>query len=58
MKFNWIVLTIPLLAACGTAVKMPDDSQVKSDAQIQAAAAWQAPLPQNSSLRRQAHQSQ
>jgi outer membrane protein, multidrug efflux system len=49
MKLNWIVLTIPLLAACGTAVKMPDDSQVKSDAQIQAAAAWQAPLPHGGS---------
>jgi outer membrane protein, multidrug efflux system len=38
-----------LLAACGSAVKMPDAAQVQSDAQIRAAAAWQAPLPHNGS---------
>ncbi len=34
-----------MLAACGSAVKMPDDAQVQSDAQIRAAAAWQSALP-------------
>jgi outer membrane protein, multidrug efflux system len=49
LKLNLIALSIPLLAACGSAVKMPDASQVQSDAQIRAASAWQAPLPHSGS---------
>ncbi len=49
LKFNLIMLCIPLLAACGSTVKMPDASQVQSDAQIRAANSWQTPLPHNGS---------
>ena len=49
LKFNLIALSLPLLAACGSAVKMPDANQVQSDAQIRAAAAWQTPLPHSGS---------
>ncbi|MBS7808657.1 efflux transporter outer membrane subunit [Variovorax sp. PCZ-1] len=49
LKLNLIALCVPLLAACGSAVKMPEAAQVQSDAQIRAASAWQAPLPHNGS---------
>lgn len=46
-KLTAIVFAAALLAACGSQVKMPDAAQVQSDAQILAAAAWQAqPLAQ------------
>jgi outer membrane protein, multidrug efflux system len=44
VKFSALALA-GLLAACGSAVKMPDSAQVQSDAQIRAAAAWQAVAP-------------
>jgi outer membrane protein, multidrug efflux system len=44
-----------LLAACGSAVKMPDTAQVQSDAQIRAASAWQTPLPHSGSAARLAN---
>lgn len=50
MKLKLSVMTVAmLLAGCGSAVKMPDAAQVQSDAQIRAAAAWQAPLPHSGS---------
>jgi outer membrane protein, multidrug efflux system len=49
MKLNAIAMVLPFLAACGSAVKMPDEAQVQNDAQIRAASAWQAPLPHNGS---------
>jgi outer membrane protein, multidrug efflux system len=53
MKFSFelsaIALALPFLAACSSAVKMPDATQVQSDAQIRAASAWQAPLPHGGS---------
>jgi outer membrane protein, multidrug efflux system len=49
LKLNLITLSIPLLAACGSAVKMPDANQMQSDAQIRAASAWQASLPHSGS---------
>jgi outer membrane protein, multidrug efflux system len=48
-KRTAVALAVPLLAACGSAVKMPDAAQVQSDAQIRAASAWQTPLPHNGS---------
>jgi outer membrane protein, multidrug efflux system len=47
-KLSMITLAL-LLGACGSAVKLPDASQVQADAQIRAAAAWQAPLPHGGS---------
>ncbi len=49
LKLSAMVCAIPLLAACASAVKMPDAAQVQSDAQIRAAAAWQTPLPHGGS---------
>jgi outer membrane protein, multidrug efflux system len=49
IKLSAIALALPLLAACGSAVKMPDAAQVQSDAQIRAASSWQVPLPQGGS---------
>jgi outer membrane protein, multidrug efflux system len=49
IKLSAIALALPLLAACGSAVKMPDAAQVQNDAQIRAASAWQTPLPHNGS---------
>jgi outer membrane protein, multidrug efflux system len=49
LKLNALALALPLLAACGSAVKMPDAAQVQSDAQIRAASTWKAPLPHNGS---------
>jgi outer membrane protein, multidrug efflux system len=48
-KISAIALALPLLAACGSAVKMPDSAQVQSDAKPSPAAAWQAPLPHGGS---------
>ncbi len=48
-KLSALSLAIPLLAACAGTVKLPDAQQVQSDAQIRAAAAWQAPLPHGGS---------
>lgn len=42
LKLSAIAVAATLLAACGSAVKMPDGSQVQSDAQIRAASSWQA----------------
>ena len=54
LKLSMVALACSLLAACGSAVKMPDNAQVQSDAQIRAASAWQTAqlnlansLPQN-----------
>jgi outer membrane protein, multidrug efflux system len=50
MNLKLSVMTMALLlAACGSAVKLPDAAQVQSDAQIRAASAWQAPLPHGGS---------
>jgi outer membrane protein, multidrug efflux system len=49
IKLSAIALALPLLAACGSAVKLPDAAQVQSDAQIRAANAWQASVPHNGS---------
>jgi outer membrane protein, multidrug efflux system len=46
VKLSAVALALPLLSACGSAIKMPDAEQVKSDAQIRAANAWQAVQPQ------------
>lgn len=48
-KLSVMTMAISLLAACGSAVKMPDAAQMQRDAQIRAASAWQAPLPQGGS---------
>ena len=45
LKLSSMAVACSLLAACGSAVKMPDSAQVRSDAQIRAAAAWQTTLP-------------
>ena len=45
LKLTLIALSCSMLAACGSAVKMPDSAQVQSDAQIRAAGAWQTALP-------------
>jgi outer membrane protein, multidrug efflux system len=50
MNLKLSVMTMAmLLAACGSAVKLPEAAQVQSDAQIRAASAWQAPLPHGGS---------
>jgi outer membrane protein, multidrug efflux system len=47
MNFKLCATTcaVLLLAACTSAVKMPDAAQVQSDAQIRAAAVWQTSTP-------------
>ena len=45
LKLSMVALACSLLAACGSAVKMPDNAQVQSDAQIRAASAWQTASP-------------
>ena len=45
LKLSAMAVAVALLAACGSAVKMPDASQVQSDAQTQAASRWQASMP-------------
>ncbi len=42
LKFTMMALSCSMLAACGSAVKMPDSAQVKNDAQLRAAGSWQA----------------
>ncbi len=49
LKLSALALALPLLAACGSAVKMPEASQVEMDAQVRAASSWQAPLPHGGS---------
>ncbi len=49
LKLSAVALAFPLLAACGSVVKMPDAQQVQSDAQIRAASVWATPLPHSGS---------
>lgn len=49
LRLNVVALALPLLAACGSAVKLPEASQVQADAQIRAASSWQTPVPHNGS---------
>ena len=44
-----IALAAAVLAGCASGVKLPDAQQVQNQAQVQAAAAWQAPLPHSGS---------
>ena len=44
-----VALAAALLAACASPVQMPSAAQVDSDAQLQAASSWQAPLPHGGS---------
>ncbi len=55
LKLNAIALVLPLLAACGSVVKMPEAGQVQSEAQIRAASAWQTPLPDGGNASLLAH---
>lgn len=49
LKLTAIAWALPLLAACSSAVKMPNAAQVQSDAQIRVASSWIAPMPHNGS---------
>ncbi len=45
LKISMVAAACSFLAACGSAVKIPDSAQVQSDAQIRAASAWQTAAP-------------
>jgi outer membrane protein, multidrug efflux system len=48
-KPSVLLVALPLLAACSSAVKIPDAQQVRRDSEISAAQTWQTPLPHHGS---------